>query len=101
MIEKLKNKNNMAQHIFTGSTTMIGVCITIISLFKIMRTGKDTFGDEILGVSTLFFIFSCFLSYLCLRNPNLKRTETVADILFFIGLMSMLFVGFIVVFTAY
>lgn len=101
MIGKWKNRNDVAQHIFTGSTTMIGVCITIISLFKIMRTGKDTFGDEILGVSTLFFIFSCFLSYLCLRNAELKKIETIADILFFIGLILMLMVGFIVVFTTY
>lgn len=101
MIEKWKNNKDIAHHIFSGSTTMIGVCITVISLFRIMKIGKETLADEVLGLDTLVFIFSCFLSYLCLRNSELKYIETIADFLFFIGLFLMLIVGFIIVFTTY
>ena len=101
MIQKSSNNKEMANHIFSGSTTMIGVCITVISLFRIMKIGKETLVDELLGVDTLIFIFSCFLSYVCLRNAALKNVEKIADILFFIGLTFMLVVGFIIVFTTY
>ena len=101
MLPKFKNDKEIAHHIFSGSTTMIGVCITVISLFRIMKISKETLVDEILGVGTLVFIFSCFFSYLCLRNSELKRIENIADILFFTGLLLMLVVGFIIVFTTY
>ena len=101
MIPKSSNNKEIAHHIFSGSTTMIGVCITVISLFRIMKIGKETLVDEILGINTFVFILSCFLSYLCLRNSELKNIEKIADILFFIGLILMLAVGFVIVFTAY
>ena len=101
MLPKFKNDKEIAHHIFSGSTTMIGVCITVISLFRIMKINKETLVDEVLGVDTLLFIFSCFLSYLYLRNSELKNIETIADVLFFIGLLLLLVVGFIIVFTTY
>mgnify|MGYP006910061883 CR=1 FL=1 len=101
MIQKWRNNNEIAQHIFSGSTTMIGVCITVISLFRIMKIGKETLVDEILGIDTLIFIFACFLSYLCLRNSELKHIENIADFLFFVGLLLLLIVGFIIVLTTY
>ena len=101
MKDKGKKNNDIAQHIFIGAATMIGVCITVISLFRITKAGKTTSADELLGVNTLIFIISCFLSYLCLRNPDIKYVESVADILFFIGLLLMLVVGFMIVFTTY
>ncbi|MFN8297073.1 MAG: hypothetical protein U0T69_12815 [Chitinophagales bacterium] len=101
MIEKLKNDKEIAHHIFSGSTTMIGVCITVISLFRIMQINKQTLVDEILGADILLFIFSCFFSYLSLRNAALKSIENIADIIFFTGLLLLLVVGFIIVFTTY
>lgn len=101
MIPNLKNNKEIAHHIFSASTTMIGVCITVISLFRIMKIGKETLADEVLGLNTLIFIFSCFFSYLCLRNSELKYLENIADIFFFFGLLLMLIVGFIIVFSSY
>lgn len=101
MIQKWHNNKEMANHIFSGSTTMIGVCITVISLFRIMNISKDTLVDEILGIDTLIFILTCLLSYLCLRNPKLRNFETLADVLFFIGITLMVVVGLIIVFSTY
>ncbi len=101
MKEKGKKNNDIAQHIFIGAATMIGACITVISLFRITNAGKSTLADDLLGVNVLIFIISCFLSYLSLRNSELKYVESVADFLFFIGLSLMLAVGFIIVFTTY
>lgn len=101
MKEEGKKNSDIAQHIFIGAATMIGVCITVISLFRITHAGGKTLADEILGLNTLLFIISCFLSYLCLRNQDIKYVESVADVLFFIGLLLMLVVGLMIVFTTY
>jgi len=97
--EKDSGKRKIAHHVFGGSTTMIGVCITIIALFKTSNTGKSTSADEILGVNTFIFITAAMLSYLSLRKNDDAKLEWWADVLFFIGMSLMLVVGFIIVFT--
>ncbi|HNF49277.1 MAG TPA: hypothetical protein PKO18_02575 [Chitinophagales bacterium] len=94
-----KSENqNIANHIFSGSTTMIGVSITIISFFKILKVNKETIIDEFLGINTLFFIVSCLLSYITLRNPNMEKTERYADIFFFLGLSGIFIIGLVLLF---
>ena len=80
---------------------MIGVCITVIALFKVMNTSLKTYADEILGVDTFFFIFAAFFSYLTLRNEKNKHLEKIADLLFFAGMSILILVGIIIVFSTY
>ena len=89
---------DIAHYIFSGSTTMIGVCITVITLFLIMGDRKKTFADEILAVDTLFFIISAFIAYLSLRRNNNKKLELFADIFFFAGMLIMVVVGILIVY---
>jgi predicted membrane protein len=100
MIGRNKNRN-IAEHIFNGSITMSGVCVTIIALFRVMKLGMLTYADEILALNTLVFLVSALLSYISLRRDNNIVSEKIADILFFTGMFSMLIVGIIIVFTAY
>jgi hypothetical protein len=101
----MNNNNNrrktIAEHIFTGSTTMAGVSVTIIALFRILKTGIGTYADEILSANTCIFLASAVLSYMALRKENYNTIETVADILFFAGMIVMMFVGIIIVYTTY
>jgi hypothetical protein len=39
---------------------MIGACITVIALFKVMNINYKTYADEIIGIDTFIFIFSAF-----------------------------------------
>jgi hypothetical protein len=94
-------KKTIAEHIFTGSTTMAGVSVTIIALFRVMKTGIGTYADEILSANTCIFLTSAILSYMALRNENYNTIETIADILFFTGMIVMMFVGVIIVYTTY
>ena len=94
-------KRNIADHVFNGSITMSGVCVTIIAFFRVMKIGIVTYADEILSLNTFIFLASAMFSYISLRNENSNLSETIADILFFIGMLSMLIVGVIIVFTAY
>lgn len=100
MLGKDKNRN-IADHIFNGSITMSGVCVTIIALFRVMKMGILTYADEILALNTFLFLTAAMFSYVSLRKENSSFSETIADILFFTGMISMLLVGIIIVFSAY
>jgi len=91
-------QRRIAEHIFTGSTTMIGVCLTVITLFSIIKTGITTYADEILGINALIFIISAFISYSSLRKNNEPIREWIADIIFFIGMAIMVLAGILIVF---
>lgn len=96
-----KNNREIAHYVFSGSTTMIGVCITVITLFKVMNTNLKTYADEIIGIDTFFFIFAAFFSYLTLRDDRRVRMERIADLLFFAGMSILLLVGVLIVFSTY
>ncbi|MFN8284834.1 MAG: hypothetical protein U0U67_16545 [Chitinophagales bacterium] len=95
-----KPNKEIAHYVFAGSTTMIGVCITVIALFKVMNNSIKTYADEILGIATLIFIMATFSSYLSLRNDD-RKFEQFADYLFFGGLIILLLVGIMIIFTTY
>ena len=98
MISKSDKNRAIAEHILTGSTTMIGVSITVIALFRIMHTNLETFADEILGFDNLIFIGSAIFAYGSIRNENNRRLERLADIFFLIGMLVMLFVGILIIY---
>ena len=98
--QDIKNRQ-IAHHILSSSTTMAGVCITIIALFRVMKISIETYADEILSVNTSLFIVAALLSYIALRKENNYMIEQIADILFFAGMIIMLLVSFLIVFTAY
>jgi hypothetical protein len=95
-----QNERNreIAHHIFSGSTTMIGVCITVITLFLIIKNRYATYADGILAINAFLFIISAFTSYLSLRRNNNKKLELFADIFFFAGMLIMVMVGIMIVY---
>jgi uncharacterized membrane protein YfcA len=96
-----ENQRNIeiAEHIFTGSIAMVGVCLTVITLFNISNSTVSTYNtDELLAVDAFIFIISSFISYMSLRKNNDKNLEWIADITFFIGMCIMVFVGLLIVF---
>lgn len=99
-IQSNRNKQ-IAQYVLSGSTTMVGVCFTVIALFRVMRVSLETYADEMLAINSCIFISSSIFAYASLRKENNKILEWVADILFFLGMLVMLFVGFIIVYSTY
>src|SRR5579885_1281718 len=93
-----KNKT-IAEHIFNGSITMSGVSVTIIALFRVMKVGISTYADDILSINTCLFLAAAILSYLSLRREKNNTIETIADILFFAGMVIMMIVGILIVYT--
>src|SRR5438045_1134930 len=51
-------------HIFTVSSAMVGVCLTVIGLIRVVITlgSADTLADDFLAADALLFLISCLLS---------------------------------------
>jgi len=84
-------ERDIAAHIFTTSSVMVGLCLTIISVVRSLpKTGQlKTIVDDLIAVGALVFLLSCFLSYAVLRARHMKqmrRVESLADGVFLLGL---------------
>ena len=88
-------------HIFTASAALVGVCLTVIGLIRVVIASRpmDTLVDDLLALDAVFFLCSCLLSYWALRTRTLcrmRRVERFADAVFLLGLSFMVLIcGFI------
>jgi hypothetical protein len=82
-------------HIFTVSSAMVGVCLTVVGVIRVVITlGKaDTLADDLLASDALLFLTSCLLSYAALRARSFRRA---ADAVFITAMVVMTVIcGFI------
>lgn len=84
---------NLPSHIMPTSATMVGVCMTVISIIKVLHTGSvGHVIDKILAADSVLFLASTFLSYLSIRSANRAvPLENWADNTFMLGLLLMVF----------
>jgi hypothetical protein len=92
---------DISVHIFTASAGLVGVCLTVIGLIRVIIAAHaiDTLVDDMLALDAVFFLCSCLLSYWALRTRTLRRmhkVERFADTVFLLGLSLMVMIcGFI------
>jgi hypothetical protein len=91
-------------HIFTVSSAMVGVCLTVIGLVRVVITlgTADTLADDFLATDALLFLISCLLSYWALRSRGLRRMhrlERIADGIFIIAMIGMVVICALVTYT--
>jgi hypothetical protein len=91
-------------HIFTVSSAMVGVCLTVIGLIRVVITfGRaDTLADDLLAADALLFLISCLLSYWALRSRGLRRMhrlEKIADGIFIVAMIGMVVVCAVITYT--
>jgi hypothetical protein len=87
-------EEDISIHTFSTSATMVGVCLTVIGIFKLLFQFRPigTIGDDLLAIDSMLFLTACILSYWALRTRQIRRrrrTERVADIIFLIALSMM------------
>lgn len=87
-------ERDIATHIFTTSSVMLGLCLTIISVVNGPRSPArlDTIVDDIVAIDALIFLAAIFLSYAAMRARNLRRmhrVESLADAVFLLGMTGM------------
>ncbi len=90
----------LADHILPTSATMVGVCMTVISVAKLIpKHGISRHAVELLAFDGLLFLGSATLSYFSIRRGSVAASyERIADIIFLLALAIMVIVGFIVAF---
>jgi len=91
-------------HIFTVSSAMVGVCLTVIGLIRVVITlGRaDTLADDLLAGDALLFLISCLLSYWALRSRSLcrmHRLEKIADGIFILAMIGMVIICALITYT--
>ena len=91
---ELPLEEDLCIHIFTVSAAMVGVCLTVIGLIRIVITLQkvDTLADDLLAGDALLYLASCILSYTALRTRTvrrMRRVERVADGLFLLAMVLM------------
>ena len=91
-------------HIFTVSSAMVGVCLTVIGLIRVVITlgTADTLADDLLAGDALLFLVSCLLSYWALRSRGLHRMhrlEKIADGIFIVAMIVMVVVCAMITYT--
>jgi len=93
-------ESKLADHILPSSATMIGVCMTVISLAHLIpKQNISRHVNELLSLDSLLFLGSAMLSYFSIRRPMMaERFERVADVIFLLGLAVMVVVGFVIAF---
>jgi uncharacterized membrane protein YqjE len=76
---KTRLEEDICIHIFTVSSAMVGVCLTVIGLIRVVITfGKaDTLADDFLAGDALLFLTSCLLSYAALRARSFRRMHRI------------------------
>jgi membrane protein implicated in regulation of membrane protease activity len=87
-------EEDIAIHIFSVSSAMVGVCLTVIGLIRVVITlGKmDTIADDLLAIDALLFLVASLLSYWALRTRSKRRLHTVertADAIFIVAMTLM------------
>src|SRR5947208_14931309 len=91
---KTKLEEDICIHIFTDSSAMVGVCITVIGLIRVVITlGKaETMADDLLAVDALLDRTSSLFSYPALRPHSFRRMsliESAAAVVFMTALVVM------------
>ena len=75
---------------------MVGVCITLIGIVRLIEThaAVATMADNIAAVGSVIFLFSALLSYVSLRTQrSTTQIERLADVLFLAGLVLLVTCG--------
>src|SRR5262245_51581469 len=68
-------EQDISIHMFTVSSAMMGVCLTVIGLIRVVITlGRaDTLADDCLAGDALLLLASCLLCCWALRSRGLRR----------------------------
>jgi hypothetical protein len=97
------DEQNISSRILPTSATMVGVCMTVLSVHRLIESKQNIHSIGIIEIllagDTLLFLFSALLSYLSMRTKrDTERIEQIADVGFLLGLVLMVIVAFILAF---
>lgn len=79
-------------HIFSVSATLIGVCLTVIGIIRVVLTlrREDLIADDLVALNTMFYLGAALCAYWSLRTHRTQRgwkMMRLADVLFLVALV--------------
>lgn len=94
---------SLAGYILPVSATMVGVCMTVISLVQIIpKNNVSSWVDALLALDNMSLLLSAVFSYYAIRYPGIaERAERRADVVFMFALLFMVFAGFMLAFDLF
>lgn len=80
--------HGLSSHILPTSATMIGVCMTVLSIGHLGPSGElRLLVDKLMAVAALVFLVSALLSFMAMRSRRVEsRHEARAELIFISGL---------------
>jgi hypothetical protein len=94
--------DRLSSHILPTSATMVGVCMTVVSLLQ-LRESAHTMSriDELVAANGLVYLLSAAMSYLAIRNRGgyARRLERLADVTFMVGLCITVTASFLLAYS--
>lgn len=87
--------------ICTISAAMVGVCLTGISLLRVVisYTRTDTITDDLLAFDAILFLIATLAAYFAMRvesDTRLHRLERIADVAFILAMVMLTVVCFLI-----
>jgi hypothetical protein len=78
----------LSSHILPTSATMVGVCMTVLSIGRIAHAGQlGEFIEKLLAIDAVMFLVSAVLSFVSIRvSARNAQLERWAEELFLLGL---------------
>jgi hypothetical protein len=100
----LRLEEDISIHIFTVSAGMVGVCLTVIGLLRVVITLRkaDTVADNLLAFDAILFLTACLSAYWAMRTRSRRRmyvVERFADFIFIAALLLMVVICVFVTFA--
>ena len=97
-------RTELLMRIFSGSTSMVGVCLGGIGLLHIIGAlgPVNHLGDDLLAADALLYLLAAFFSFWALRIDHVQQAlqhEKIADALFLLALTLMVGVCLILVYA--
>lgn len=86
------------------AAAMVGVCMTGISLLRVVRVvhGRDTMADDLLSVDAVLFLLATLTSYFALRVQSQRRLhwlERIADSAFIVAMLLLTVACFVITYA--
>jgi hypothetical protein len=97
----MEHSQEVSRHILPTSATMLGVCVTVLSIGRLAPPGTlHWLFDKLLALNSLVFLGSAALSFASIRSrAQTDRLESLAESTFLAGLALLGTVTLVIVFA--
>lgn len=70
-----KLDDDICVHIFTSSGAMVGVCLTVVGILRVVINVRqeDVIGQSVLAVNAIIYLTTCLIAYWALRTRKAER----------------------------